>query len=74
MYSLVQAYIPEQKYLNNTVPFADGREFIIDIEVNPYGSADVYIDDMTGLTINLPGTHNADRLKAVIALTIEVAA
>ncbi len=35
---------------------------------------DVYIDDTTGLTINLPRTRNANRLEAAIPLAIEVAA
>ncbi len=34
----------------------------------------VYIDDTTRLTINLPGTRNADRLKMAIPLAIKVAA
>ncbi len=51
-----------------------GRELIVDNPVNPRGYADVYIDDMTGLTINLPGTRNANRLEVAIPLTIEVAA
>ena len=33
-----------------------------------------YINDTTGLTVNLPGTLNADRLEAAIPLAIEVAA
>ncbi len=32
------------------------------------------IDDTTGLTIDLPGTHNADKLEAAIPLAIKVAA
>jgi hypothetical protein len=74
LHALVQADIPTQEYLDNGVPFAIGRELIIDIPVNPRGYADIYIDDMTGLTINLPGTRNTDRLEAAIPLAIEVAA
>ena len=33
-----------------------------------------YINDTTGLTVNLPGTLNAGRLEAAILLAIEVAA
>jgi hypothetical protein len=51
-----------------------GRELIINVPVNPHGYADVYIDNTTGLTINLPGTHNTNRLEAAIPLAIEVAA
>ncbi len=51
-----------------------GRELIVDIPIDPRGYADMYIDDTTGLTIDLPGTHNANKLKAAIPLAIEVAA
>ena len=50
------------------------RELIVNVPVNPQGYADVYIDDTTGLTINLPGIRNTDRLEAAIPLAIEVAA
>ncbi len=74
LHVLVQVEIPTQEYLDNNVPFAMGREMIIDVPVDPRGYADVYIDDTTGLTIDLPGTRNADRLEAVIPLAIKVAA
>ncbi len=51
-----------------------GRELIVDIPDDPRVYADVYINNMTGLTINLPRTRNANRLEAAIPLAIEVAA
>ncbi len=51
-----------------------GRELIVDVPVDPCGYADVYISNTTGLTIDLPGTRNADRLESAIPLAIEVAA
>jgi hypothetical protein len=47
---------------------------IVDVPIDPHGFAEVYIDNTTGLTVNLPGTLNADRLEAAIPLAIEVAA
>jgi hypothetical protein len=70
----VQEDIPPRQYLDNNIPFAAGRELIVDIPINPRGCADVYIDDTTGLTVDLPGTRNADRLEAAIPLAIKVAA
>ena len=60
--------------LEDDVPFATGRELIVNVPIDPRGYADVYIDDTTGLTVDLPGTKNADRLEAAIPLAIEVAA
>ena len=42
------------------VPFAIGRELIVDVPINPHGFAYMYINDTTGLTVDLPGTLNAD--------------
>ncbi len=74
MPALVQADIPTQEYLDKDAPFAMERELIVDVPVDPRGYADVYIDDTTRLTIDLPGTCNADRLEAAIPLATEVAA
>ena len=70
----VQANIPKRDCLDDDVPFAIKRELIVDVPIDPHGFADVYIDNTTGLTVDLPGTLNANRLKAAIPLAIEVAA
>jgi hypothetical protein len=70
----VQADILTRDYLDKDVPFAMGRELIVDVPVNPRGYTNVYIDDTTRLTIDFPGTCNANRLEAAIPLAIEVAA
>jgi hypothetical protein len=51
-----------------------GRELIVDVPVDPRGHTDVYIDNTTTFTIDLPRTRNANRLEAVIPLAIKVAA
>ncbi len=71
LHALVQADIPTREYLDNDVPFAVGRELIINVPVDPHGYADIYIEDTTGLTINLPGTPNANRLEAAIPLALK---
>jgi hypothetical protein len=74
LHASVQTNIPPRKYLSNDIPFTIGRNLIVDIPIDPRGYTDVYINNMTGLTANLPGTMNADRLEAAIALAIKVAA
>ena len=73
LHASVQQDIPPRQLLTDDVPFATGRELIVDIPVDPRGCADVYINDTTGLTVDLLGTSNADRLKAAIPLAIKVA-
>ncbi len=46
----------------------------VSIPIDHQGYADVYIDDITGLTIDLPGTRNADQIEAAISLAIKAAA
>ena len=74
LHTSVQRDIPQRQYLDNAVSFASGRKLIVDVPIDLNGYADVYINDTMGLTIDLPGKMNAGRLKAVIALAIEVAA
>jgi len=66
LHASVQADIPPRECFNDDVPFATGRELIVDVDVDPRGYADVYIDDTTALGVDLPGTNNADRLEAAI--------
>ncbi len=74
LHALVQHKIPKCIYLDKDIPFAVRRESIVDIPIDHRGYTDVYIDDTTGLTVNLPGTRNADCLEAAIPLVIKVAA
>jgi hypothetical protein len=64
----------QENFLGNDIPFAIGGNLIVDIPIDPQGYADVYIDNMMGLTVNLLGTMNADQLEAAIPLAIKVAA
>ncbi len=73
LHASVQRDIPQRQYLDNDVPFASGRELIVDVPIDPKVYTDVYINNTTDLSVDLPGTINADRLKAAIALAIEVA-
>jgi hypothetical protein len=74
LHASVQHDIPPRQYLGDNVPFAHGRELIANIPINPRGYTDVYIDNTMGLTMDLPGTRNADQLEAAIPLAIEIAA
>jgi hypothetical protein len=74
LHASVQGDIPPRHSFDDNTPFAAGKELIVDIPVDPRGYADVYIDNTTGLMVNLPRTRNADRLEAAIPLAIEVAA
>ena len=74
LYASVQQHILPREYLPGGVPFAKARKLIVDVPVDPRRSIDCYIDNIPGLTVNIPGTKNASRLEAAIPLAIEVAA
>jgi hypothetical protein len=51
-----------------------GKELIVDIEIDPKGIHDIYINDMIPLTVNLPGIDNLERCKAAALLAIHATA
>jgi hypothetical protein len=60
--------------MNNNVPFGIGKELIVEIEINPRGTHDIYIDDMIPLTVDIPGTNNLERCAAASLLAIHTTA
>ena len=67
-------HVPPPKILDDAVPFAEGKELIVDVPVNSKGIADVYIDDMIALAVNVENSDNIQRLEQVTLLTIHCAA
>ena len=47
---------------------------IVDIPIDPCGSHDLYIDDIVGLAIDIPGTDHVARGQAATLLAIETTA
>jgi hypothetical protein len=74
LHATVQPLIPPKKILVNNLPLGQARKLIMDVPVDSRGKIDVYIDDTTGLTVDIPGRDNAACMEEVIPLTIEVAA
>ncbi len=69
-----QHLVPEHKLLEPNVPFATGAELIVVIPVDPRGTHDVYIDDIIGLTVDIPGSNNVARGQAAALLAIDATA
>ena len=66
--------VPTVEFLDDSIPFGEGRQLIVDVLVNPTGVTDVYIDDTMGLTVDLEGTNNIMRLERALILEIYTAA
>ena len=74
LHAPIKDLVPPPKLIKDDVPFAEGRELIVDIPVNPRGTADVYIDDTIGLTVDIEESNNIQRLEQAILLAIHCAA
>jgi hypothetical protein len=69
-----QHLVPEHEPLEPGVPFAAGADLIVVIPVDPRGTHDVYIDDIIGLTVDIPGSNNVARGQAAALLAIDATA
>ena len=45
--------------MDDSIPFAEGSNLIVDIPVDARGTGDVYINDLIQATIIIEGTDNA---------------
>ena len=66
--------IPPAAELPDEMPFAEGKELIVDVPVDPRGTNEVYIDDIIGLAVDFPGSGNANRIERAALLAIYTAA
>jgi hypothetical protein len=70
-----QSQVPKPKaYYKPDEPFGLGRELIVDIEVNPRGVNDIYLDDFISLTVDIQGTNNLERCAGAPLLAIAATA
>jgi hypothetical protein len=69
-----QHLVPERELLNDNAPFAEGAELIVDIPVDPRRIHNVYIDNIIGLTVNIPGSDYVARGQAATLLAIDTTA
>ena len=60
--------------MDDDIPFGIGKELIVDIDVNPRGIHDIYINVMIAITVDIPGTNNLARCAAAGLLAIHATA
>jgi hypothetical protein len=72
LHSPIQHLIPPPITLDDNVPFGKGKELIVNIDVNPKGMNDVFVDDIIPITVGLPGTDNMLRCESAALLAIHV--
>ena len=60
--------------LDDSIPFAEGKDLIIDVPVDTRGTEDVYIDDKIDLTVDIKDSNKVQRLEQATLLAIHCAA
>jgi hypothetical protein len=55
-------------------PFGIGKELAVDIPINERGIYDLYLDDIIGLSLDMPGTNNLERSAGAHLLAIAATA
>jgi hypothetical protein len=66
--------VPPPKFLDDSIPFAKGLELVVDIPINPQGTANVYIDDLISLTVDVEGSENLLRCDRAPLLAMDTCA
>ena len=66
--------IPPHDFLPADIPFGQGKELIVDVEINDRGTHDMYLDDIIGLGIDLPNTNNKLRSERAPLLAMHTCA
>ena len=61
-------------YLDDSILYAVGREIVVDVLINSHRTGELYIDDLIGATVDVPGSNHADRLSRAFLLAIFTAA
>ena len=54
------------KILDESIPFAEGKDLIVEVPVDARGVADVYIDNTISLTVDVENSNNVQRLEQAI--------
>jgi hypothetical protein len=66
-----QIDFPTPIFLPDDIPFEQGRELIVDVSISERGTHDIFIDDLVGLGLDLPGCNNKSRSEAAPLLAID---
>ena len=62
--------VPPPLFLDDYIPFAEGKVLIIDVPVDERGTAEVYIEYTISVTVDIKDSNNVQRFKQVSILAI----
>jgi hypothetical protein len=61
LHGINQHLVPPPKYLDDLIPFAKVHELIVEIDIDPRGTTDDYINDLISLAVDVEGTDDIVR-------------
>ena len=56
LFGINQHLVTPKKFLDDSIPFTKGLDLIVEIDIDPQGTTDVYIDDLISLAVDVEGT------------------
>jgi len=56
-----QHLVPPPKFVDDLIKFADGLKLIVEIDINPRGTTNDYINYLITLAVDINGTNNLVR-------------
>ena len=69
-----QTQIPPKKLLDDSILFGKAKDLAVEIPIDPRGHADLYIDDLFALSVDVPNSNNAKSSEAASLLAIHATA
>jgi hypothetical protein len=69
-----QHLVSPPKLLEDSIPFAEGLELVVDIPINLRGMSDIYIDNLVSLAVEIEGTDNLVRSNRAPLLAFDTCA
>ena len=69
-----QDKVPAPTFLPDDIPFGEGKELVVDLDIDVRGTHEMYLDDLIGLGIDLPNTDNTIRSERAPLLGIHTCA
>jgi hypothetical protein len=57
-YAPSQHLVPATEFVDASIPFAEGTDFIVNIPVDPRGTGDIYIYNLIQATVIIDSTDN----------------
>jgi hypothetical protein len=58
LHAACQHLVPPMQLLDDDIPFTEGREQVVNIPINPWGTSDVYINNFIQATVHIENTDN----------------